>query len=167
MINSSADSNRSRIDKLKTRLIESRDILNKVLDQVDGRWDVQVYSDGSAWTVGQLVKHLVDAHRGNFRQAAGIAEGQEIIPADFDIDRYNASMTRKTAEKTIETALEELRESHENLLAWVDTLDDERLEKQGRHATLSIMSVHDIIRIIGLHERDHAADIARVLEIQI
>lgn len=156
-----------RKSELKSKLAESRRILDTVFDQVGDRWEAQVYSDGLGWTVKQIAAHLVDAERGHFTQASNIAEGRDIIPADFDIERYNKSRTEKNADKTPEQSRQELEEIRAQITSWLDALEEEKLDHQGRHATLQIMTVHDILRLMSLHERSHAADIARSLEIKL
>lgn len=156
-----------RINHLKARLDESRQYLNSVLDQVGDRWETPVYSDGLKWTVRQIVAHLADADRGHNAQAMNIAEGKDIIPEDFDIERYNRRTTEKTAEKSGEQARSELEASRKQLTEWLFTIDDNMLDKKGRHASLRIMTVEEILGVTVAHERSHAKDIAAALGIQV
>jgi uncharacterized damage-inducible protein DinB len=153
--------------ELKSKLNESRRILNSVFDQVGDRWEMQVYSDGLGWTVKQIAAHLVDAERGHLTQASNIAEGRDIIPENFDIERYNKSRTEKNTDKTVEQSRAELEDVRNEIFSWLDGLDEEKLDRKGRHASLQIMTVHDIMRLLSLHERGHAADIARALDIKL
>lgn len=156
-----------RIAKIKRELSESRAFLERVLDAVGSRWDVQVYADGAQWTVRQLLIHLADASRGNNAQMMGIAEGREIIPPDFDLNRYNKRAVEKRIEMTVDEARAALTETREALNAWLDTLDESVLERRGRHASLNILSIEEILNVVINHERDHARDIARVLGIRV
>lgn len=156
-----------RKEVLKTKLEESRTRLNAVLDQIGDRWEQQVYSDGLQWTVRQIVVHLADADRGHYNQVINIADGKDIIPEDFDIERYNKRTTEKRAEVTAEQARESLAESRALMLSWLQDLDPAKLDNTGRHASLNIMTVHDIVRLTALHEQDHANDIAKALDITI
>ncbi len=155
-----------RIVEIQNILISSREYLNAVLDQVDERWESQVYSDGLGWTVRQLVHHLADADKGHNNQLMNIADGRDIIPEDFDIERYNGSVTRKTAEKTVEESREGLAQSREKLMDWLATLDESKLDVQGRHASLRILTIEDILGVLADHERSHAQDIASALDIK-
>jgi hypothetical protein len=152
-----------RIAYHKQKLTAARAHLDRILDAAAGYQQVQVYSDGAAWNVHQLAVHLADAEVGNLRQLQGIASGQSIIPEDFDLDRYNKRAVEKRAEITFEQARAQLAESRAALLAWLDTIDDSVLQRVGRHATLNVFSIDQILRIMAMHERDHANDIARVL----
>jgi hypothetical protein len=157
----------SRKSELISTLIEARTYLNRVLDRVGDRWETSVYSDGAAWNVRQLVAHLVDADRGHNNQVMSIAEGRDLIPENFDVERYNLSRTAKNADKTPEQCRNDLENTRAELLAWLQTVDEEKLDRQGRHASLRIMSVHDIVRLSALHELGHAQDIARALNINV
>lgn len=156
-----------RINALKKDLLQTRIYTNTVLDQVNDRWDEQVYSEGLQWTIKQLVHHLADADRGHNNQVMGIAEGRNIIPEDFDVERYNTSITRKTVEKSAEASRESLEKSRQQLLTWLDTLDDNTLDKKGRHASLRIMSIENIVLFMAKHETDHVKDIANTLNIDV
>jgi uncharacterized damage-inducible protein DinB len=153
--------------ELKAKLAESRRLLNAVFDQVGDGWETVIYAEGVGWTVRQIAAHLVDAERGHFTQANNIAEGRDIIPEDFDIERYNASRTAKNQDKTPAESRADLETVRAQIIAWLDELDKEKLDRRGRHATLQIMTVHDILRLASLHERAHAGDIARALAIKV
>ncbi len=156
----------TRVQNLKDDLARSRQHLLHVLDQVADHWNIQVYSDGAAWTVGQLAVHLAISDRGQTKTVMGIAEGRELIPPDFDLDRYNRRSVEKRADMTPDQVQAELRATREQLNAWLDTLDDAVLDKQGRHASLRILSIAEFLQVMADHERSHADDIARVLEIR-
>ena len=154
-----------RIVKIKENLADARNYLNSVFDQVGDRWDTQVYSEGAAWTVKQLALHLMITDKGHNNTVKGIATGEETIPADFDLERFN----RRSVEKRAETSIEEVRSALATTAAerdaWLDTIDDATLDKQGRHGSMHILSIEKIMNVIANHDRDHAADIARVLNI--
>jgi len=153
-----------RIHTLKAELARSRQHLLHVLDQVGDRWNTQVYSEGAAWTVGQLAIHLAISDRGQTNTVIGIAEGRELIPADFDLERYNRRSVEKRADLTPEQVRAELAAAREQLNAWLDSVDDSVLEKEGRHGSLQILSIAQFLQVMADHERNHADDIARVLE---
>lgn len=152
-----------RVTTLQEDLAESREYLEHIIEQAGNKWDTQVYSDGLQWTIRQLLIHLADADRGHNAQAMNIAEGKDLIPEDFDIERYNRRVTEKTAEKTAEQAIEELRASRQQLNDWLFNIDASKLDMKGRHASLRIMSVEEILRWTVVHERHHAEHIAAAI----
>lgn len=154
-----------RVHRIQSQLEDSRQYLNQVLDRVGDRWETPVYRDGLQWNVRQLLAHLVDADRGHNAQAMNIAQGKDIIPEDFDIERYNRRTTEKSADKTPEQSRAELEASRQQLYDWLLTIDESVLDNKGRHATLKIMTVEQILGVLAGHERTHAQDIALALGI--
>jgi hypothetical protein len=156
-----------RIEQLKSDLVASREYVNHVLDNVGDRWETQVYSEGAAWNVRQLLVHVSVSDKGLNGQAMGIAEDKEMIAADFDLELFNRRSVEKRAEMSVEEARTNMEKSRKDLLAWLDGITDESvLDKEGRMAALEIMSVERLVKHIAHHEKTHAEDIAKVLDIQ-
>jgi hypothetical protein len=154
-----------RIERIKRDLADGRARLNHVLDNVGDRWDTPVYSDGAAWTVRQLGIHLVVTDRGHNNMVQAITRGENTIPEDFDLDRFNKRSVEKRAEMTPEEIRAGLKATEAERNAWLDTIDDAALDKEGRHGSMRILTVEGILGVVASHDRDHANDIARVLGI--
>lgn len=153
--------------QLIEKLNDARAYLNRVFDAVGDRWDAQIYSDGLQWTARQIAVHLAEADRGHNVQVMGIAEGREVIPPDFDVERFNKRTTEKFAEKSADQARAELETNRAELLAWLESVDDAKLDIIGRHASLRMLSVRDILRLMTLHEKGHADDIVKALGLTV
>jgi uncharacterized damage-inducible protein DinB len=157
-----------RIQKIKGKLVEGRSYLNAVLDRVGDRWDEQVYTHGAGWSVHGLLIHLVVSDRGQLETIKRIAKGGEGVPPDFDLERYNRRSVEKRSDKTVEEARVELRQSRQDLQAWLDGLEDESmLDLKGRHGSLRILSIEEILHVIADHDIHHARDIAKALNIEV
>ena len=150
---------------VKSALAESRQHLNLVLDLIGDRWDTPVYTEGAAWTVRQLAIHLMISDKGQTTTAMGIARGEDPVPADFDLERYNRRSVEKRADAGLDDVRASLATSFAEREAWLDTLDDAALDKHGRHGSGRILTVAQIMQVMADHERDHANDIAKVLNI--
>ncbi len=155
----------SRLTELKANLTQSRQHLNHVLDLVGDRWDTQVYTEGAAWTVRQLAIHLMISDKGQTSTVMGITRGENPIPADFDLERYNRRSVEKRADTSIGDIRASLAASFAEREVWLDTLDDAALDNQGRHGSGHILSAAEILQVMADHENAHADDIARVLNI--
>jgi len=154
-----------RIEAIKDDLAAGRQRINEVLDQIGEQWETQVYADGLQWNVRQLVNHLADADRAQSNLVINLAEGKDIIPADFDLERYNRRVTEKTAEKAPDQSREEMAAQRQQLLAWLDDLDENKLDLIGRHGSLNMLSITQILGVIANHEHTHADDIAQALHL--
>lgn len=151
------------VAELKANLADARAYLNRVLDAVGDRWDTQVYEDGAAWTARQLLTHLAISDNGQTNTVIGIAAGQEVIPADFDLERYNRRSVEKRADMTVEEARQQMADVRARLNAWLDTLDESALALSGRHGSMRILTIAEFLQVMADHERGHADDIARAL----
>lgn len=149
-----------RIARLKENLNAARSKLNEALDLIGEREDEQIYSEGAQWTLRQLAIHLALADTGHNRMVWHYAEGKEFIPADYDINRYNKRSVEKKAEMTLAQARDSLKQSREEFITWLDAVEDESvLDKTGRHPIMKILTLEEIIGIMGNHEIGHANDI--------
>ena len=149
-----------RSEKAITRLQQARERLDAVLNRVPADlWERQIYSDGAQWTVRQLLIHLMLADHGQNNVLMGIAEGKNLIPEDYDLNRYNSGSVSKRQAVTVEEARAGLMQSRARLVEWLNQIDDAVLDQKGRHASLQILSIGQILEVMALHEEGHAADI--------
>lgn len=153
----------SRLPELKANLAQARQHLNHVLDLVGDRWDTQVYTEGAAWTVRQLAVHLMVSDKGQTATVMGIARGEDPVPADFDLERYNRRSVEKRGDTSTGDIRASLAASFAEREAWLDTLDEAALDNKGRHGSGRILSVAEILQVMADHENAHADDIAKVL----
>ena len=142
--------------EIATKLNESRAELMAFFDGLaDEEWDTAVYHEESTWTITDILRHLVDAERGMMGMIIQWQRGQDPVPPDFDLARWNNRVVQKAAEKTPDELIAEFRQNRINLLSFIDTLHDEDWSKQGRHGSLRIMSIEEVCRLIADHELDH------------
>ena len=153
------------IQTLKFELNVARDYLNRILNQVGDRWETQIYTEGAAWTARQLLIHLAITDQGQSNTVMAIANGEELVPPDFDLERYNKRSVEKRAEMTVDEARQMLSDTRAKFNEWLDQLDESKLELTGRHGSLNVYSIGEFLEVMATHERNHANDIARVLSI--
>lgn len=148
----------------KQKLTAARQQLLAVVGGLDeAQWERMVYSEEGNWRVSDVLRHLAEAEHGMIRLCELIRLGGEGVRPDFDLNRYNARAVEKAKEKSPAELLADMESNRGRLFAFVDTLEDEDWAKEGRHASLNIMSIEQIMKIIGLHERQHAEDIRKAL----
>jgi len=128
-------------------------------------WSVPVQHDDARWTVKQMLIHMVDAQRGMTGQIKRVLAGQETVPADFDLSRWNRRTVDKQADKMPTELIQGYGTDRAELTTLVSSLSDADLEKQGRHGSLVMLSVEQFITTITDHEIGHAAQIAKALSL--
>jgi len=161
-----SDTHEAKKTALRQHLEEARAYLLEVVAKLTPEeWEKPVQSEGERWTALQMMRHLQDAHVGLVGQMGRLLQGEATVPPDFDIDRWNARVQRKTAEAalTVEQAQETLKASHTKLLALIDTLSEDDWERRGFQPGLGReVSLEEFIHVIGLHERTHAQEMEAV-----
>lgn len=154
--------------EIRAALAVARQDLLQVLAGIDeAAWETAVYSESSNWQLIDLLRHVVDAEAGMIGLMVRIRDGGEGVPADFDLNRWNARRVEKLAAKTRHELLADLEQNRANLLNFMDSLDEADWAKQGRHGSGRIMSLAEICQIIADHESAHAADFRAALEPQV
>ena len=130
----------------------------------DNQWDMEVYTEGTSWTIRNILSHLVTSERGLIKLFEQIRKGGEGASLDFSIDRYNASMQARSQGLTETQLLEQYQEVRENSLVWVSNLRDEELEIKGRHPFLGVTTLREMIKMLYIHSQAHTRDMKKVLK---
>ena len=145
-------------------LIRTREALLEVIGQMEtADWDRPVQSVEGGWTVKQALLHLATSESGQVLTGKAIAAGQPTVPDDFDLNRYNKRQIEKNQEKQPPEILFGMAESQQKLLAFLDTVTAEDLDKRGKHGRGDVISLEQLFYRIGEHEAEHTAEIKRAL----
>src|SRR5258706_15933485 len=82
-------------EKLKT---EGERIVEYFSKLTEEQWQSEVYTEGTTWSVRNVLSHFVTSERGLLKLFEQIRQGGAGSSDDFSIDRYNAAQQRKTQE---------------------------------------------------------------------
>jgi hypothetical protein len=149
-------------------LDQTRREVKQILDRLQpDDWEKPIQEEDQHWTARQIVSHMVSAQKGMSGQIARISAGEETVPPDFDLNRWNRRSVEKSADKTPQELLAALDEDREALKQTLRGLQDSDFDKRGRHGSLRIMSVEEIAHLIGTHEAEHARIIAEKLGLPV
>ncbi len=127
------------------------------------QWELPIYDENSEWRAADILRHVADSERGMTALMVQIQAGGEGVPADFDLHRWNKRAVGKLEDKTPDELLAGMAESRQNLLAFIDTIEPDDWDKEGRHASLKIMSIEEVCNLIADHESGHAAEITQAV----
>ena len=153
-----------RITDILNWLDQTRHEVKQILGRLQATdWEKEIQDEDQKWTVRQIVSHMVSAQKGMSGQIAGIKDGAEGVPPDFDLHRWNRRSIEKAGDKSPQELLTTLDEDRAALKETMSNLQEADLDKRGRHGSLRIMSIEEIARLIGTHEAEHAQVIANKL----
>jgi hypothetical protein len=118
-----------------------------------------VQSAEGGWTVKQAMLHIATSETGQINTGKAIAAGQPTVPDDFDLNRYNRRQVEKNQAKQTPEILFGMAESRQKLLAFLDAVTAEDLDKRGKHGRGDVISLEQLFYRIGEHEAEHTAEI--------
>lgn len=129
----------------------------------DEQWGQEVYTEGTTWTIRNVLAHLVTSERGLLKLFEQIRQGSAGAADDFSIDRYNAAMQERTKELSPSELIEQYQQVRDNSIAWVSGLKPEELEILGRHPFLQVTTIREMIKMLYIHNMTHYRDIKKTI----
>lgn len=130
----------------------------------DDQWVNEVYTEGTTWSIRNVLSHFVTSERGLVKLFERIRATGEGASDDFSIDRYNASQQEKTKDLEPAELLEQYKQVRADSVQWVSGLKDEDLEIKGRHPFLGETVIREMIKMLYLHNQLHYRDVKRSLK---
>jgi DinB superfamily len=128
------------------------------------QWQTPVPSEEEApWTAKDVLIHVTLSEGGHVGQIARAASGQEAVPADFDLNRYNRRSVQKNAEKTVDDLLADLQTNYSQLVAKLDEVSEADLDKTSRHARGDTLTVEGFFRRCSEHRLEHAQQLQKAV----
>jgi uncharacterized protein (TIGR03083 family) len=131
------------------------------LDEAD--WERRIYTDGSQWTVRQVLCHFVSAESGFLRLARNILDGGEGAPEGMDIDEFNEGEVGAMADRTPAELLPEFQRLRAEMVQLVRGMSEADFDPEGRHPFFGRSSMEKLLKLIYRHTMIHLRDVRRVL----
>jgi DinB family protein len=131
----------------------------------DQQWQTEIYTEGTTWTIRNLLSHFVTSERGLVKLFEQIRQGGAGSSEDFSIDRYNASMQARTKDATPKELLEQYKSIRADSVVWTSSLSEADLEILGRHPFLGMTTIKEMIKMLYLHNQIHYRDMKKVIKI--
>jgi hypothetical protein len=126
---------------------------------------VQVYTEGTNWTIRQVLAHFVATEDSLNRLVTNISAGGPGAPENFNIDAYNERKVANLQDVSERELLTRFKEYRRKNIDVVENFRSEDLVKTGRHPFLGVAQLEEIIKLIYRHNQIHLRDIRRVLQV--
>jgi hypothetical protein len=130
----------------------------------DDQWQREVYTEGTTWTIRNVLSHFVTSERGLIKLFEQIRQGGPGSADDFSIDRYNEAMQERTKTATPQQLIERYKEVRAHAIAWVSGLEESDLEITGRHPFLGQTAIREMIKMLYIHNLTHYHDMKKALK---
>ena len=153
-----------RIDDLVARLDKGARKTDEFFARLTHEQACQViYAEPHVWTARDVLAHFLSAEAALLKVAQDIAAGGPGAPPGFDYDAFNAQEQARLAGRPLAALRSALTEARAATLAWLSTLDDQDLDRVGRHPALGEINLETVVNAIYGHQLMHARDLARRL----
>jgi hypothetical protein len=127
------------------------------------QWQTEVYTEGTHWTIRQVLAHFVSSEVSFNRLLENVLAGGSGTPEDFDLDAYNERKVAQLRDSTVDELLRQYDQARQSNVALVSGLSPEDLTRQGRHPFLGVAPLTDMIKLIYRHNQIHLRDVRRLL----
>lgn len=154
----------SEVNELAEKLKTEGEKFTGFFTSLNGdQWQTEVYTEGTTWTIRNILSHFVTSERGLVKLFEQIRQGGSGSSEDFSIDRYNARQQEKTKDLTPVELLEQYKSVRADSIVWVSGLQDPELEIEGRHPWLQQTTLREMIKMLYIHNQIHYRDLRKVL----
>ena len=152
----------TELEPLAEALAQNRQLLDELLEQMDESALNRAPAAGE-YTGRQILAHLAGAESGMTGLMRRMAAGENPrIKAEYNNDYYNARQQDKRAHLTTDQLRAELVETRADLIAFIESLRETDLSKQGQHPVAGESTVLGVLQVLQQHERAHIEDLARL-----
>ncbi len=127
----------------------------------------------SGWSIQDILAHVANAEILNVKFARLMLETDKPIQVrevaaefpdftgPFELDRFNAYMTKKLRAQSLAQVLETLNQTRAATMAWLDLVTPEQLERTGQHAAWSEQTLRGMLKILIIHDKAHTQEIVK------
>jgi hypothetical protein len=152
-----------RVNELVAKLEKGHRKTNEILSTLTtGQWQQVVYAEPYPWTVRDLLAHFVSAEELLLRLAQAVAAGDPGAPEGYDYDAINAQEQKRLAGRSVQDLLADLDIERRATIEWVGTLEEETLDRVGRHPALGEIPLEMMIAGIYGHQLFHMRDLQKL-----
>ncbi len=148
-----------RVSALVARLEKGRQKTRETFRRLTPeQWRQPVYTEPNVWTPRALLAHFLSTELHLLPLCQDIASGGKGAPDGFDIDGFNAQEQQRLADRSIEELSSQLDAARQKTLDWMQTLNDEQLDRAGNHPALGEVTLETLILSIYGHQLFHMRD---------
>ncbi len=127
------------------------------------QWRTPIYTEGSCWTVREVLCHFVDAERNLSRIVVDVLAGGSGAPEGIDVNQWNENAVGQMEHWEPAALLDAFADARQATLAAFERVEDADFDRVGRHPVLGMRPLDELIKIMYLHNKAHQREIERVL----
>jgi hypothetical protein len=128
------------------------------------QWSLQIYTDGSGWTIREIACHLLNVEMGFHALITDILAGGPGAPEGMVIDEYNEEQVGQMDGSDVRAVLDAFAAARASTVALVQGMCPEDFDREGRHPYFGVVPVGKMLKLIYHHTMLHQRDIRRALD---
>jgi uncharacterized protein (TIGR03083 family) len=145
-------------------LTEARQNLKSLLASLSQeQWQTVVISEGQAWTVQDIVAHLLENEQAMSVHVHKIRQGRETVPAGFSLEQWNAGLKERMTAAPPEELLQGLDKARTKTLEVLATIKEDEWALAGNHPLRGQITIAQYYETIAGHDTWHTKDIRKGL----
>jgi hypothetical protein len=153
-----------RVSALIAKLEKGQTKTQEILSGLSAnQWTRVVYPDPYAWTARDLLAHFLSSEVELLRLVQDVASGGPGAPDGYDYNGFNAAEHERLAAEPPQALLAALAEARRRTIAWARSLQDDDLDRIGRHPALGEVTLEILITAMYGHVLLHMRDAQRAL----
>jgi hypothetical protein len=123
------------------------------------QWERPIYDDPETWTVRSLLAHFLSSERVLLSLCQDVADGGPGAPEGFDFDAFNAEQQRILKDVAPAALMDQLVAARTQTLDWLRKLEENQLDRIGRHPALGEVTLEVMLTAIYGHQLIHMRDL--------
>lgn len=125
--------------------------------------DLERRTPNPKWRVRQLAAHIAQDDAATVYVGTLLAKGKNARAPDFVVNLANWWGLRRYRKARVGDLLPEMDRKHRDLLAWLDTLTPEQLQRGGEISQMGRMTLAEFLSRNRQHSREHGNEIRAAL----
>lgn len=147
------------LESLLAQYARSRETLIKAVAFLNDT-QLQVLFPDRSWSIHDTLAHLATNEALMLDLLEAIAEGtQSALPADFDNQHFNDEQVARRKAETTPALLADLEANYARLVAFLETLTPEKLNRRGIHPAAGDANVKEFFLAMYAHHEIHCRDV--------
>jgi len=128
----------------------------------DEQLQTRVHESEGGWTAKEILAHLAGRAKG-YEMMGNRAAGNPPAGGGFDVNHWNQDRVNERIANSRDDLLAEFHTVHENLIAYVGTLDDATLAREISFGPQPIPYSEILRRSGGMHSVNHSKEVEQAL----
>ena len=134
-------------------------------NQLDPKdWQIKTYADGAAWTINDVLAHIVIAEESLGKLMENIVTKGIGVSEDFDLKEFNERTVADIENKDSSVLLENFSKNRIINIEMIKEFREEDFRAVGNHPYFGKAEISEMIKLMLIHINLHIRDIRKTIK---